>query len=164
MYFRFFKGQWQPLRTCLCHPDIRLNILRRKLCFSDLSIWLKPGVCQSYQVSPVSKVIIEKSRGGRFLWNKYWDLGWIWAGWHCWKKGFGLIMSNFWGWFKLSSGAKKNIFFQKHCNIRNKKLHKIKLKKQFCFLKGQIISKGLFGILGFFQKTNEFVFSTVRQK
>ena len=25
-------------------------------------------------------VIIEKSRGGRFLWNRNWDLGWIWAG------------------------------------------------------------------------------------
>ena len=32
------------------------------------------------------KVIIEKSRGGRFLWNRNWDLGWIWAGWHYWKK------------------------------------------------------------------------------
>ena len=27
-----------------------------------------------------SKDIIEKSRGGRFLWNRNWDLGWIWAG------------------------------------------------------------------------------------
>ena len=27
------------------------------------------------------KVIIEKSRGGRFLWNRNWDLGWIWAEW-----------------------------------------------------------------------------------
>ena len=25
------------------------------------------------------KVIREKSRGGRFIWNKNWDLGWIWA-------------------------------------------------------------------------------------
>ena len=33
-----------------------------------------------------SKVIIEKFRGGRFLWNRNWDLGWIWAGWHYWKK------------------------------------------------------------------------------
>ena len=28
-----------------------------------------------------SKVIIEKSRGGRFLWNRNRDLGWIWAKW-----------------------------------------------------------------------------------
>ena len=27
-----------------------------------------------------TKVIIEKSRGGRFFWNRNWDLGWIWAG------------------------------------------------------------------------------------
>ena len=26
------------------------------------------------------KVIIKKSRGGRFLWNRNGDLGWIWAG------------------------------------------------------------------------------------
>ena len=26
------------------------------------------------------KVIIEKSGGGRFLWNRNRDLGWIWAG------------------------------------------------------------------------------------
>ena len=46
------------------------------------------------------KVIIEKSHGGRFLWNRNWDLGWIWAGWHYWKKQqFGPITSNFWGWF-----------------------------------------------------------------
>ena len=25
------------------------------------------------------KPIIEKSHGGRFLWNRNWDLGWIWA-------------------------------------------------------------------------------------
>ena len=29
----------------------------------------------------VVKVIIEKSRGGRFLWNRNWDLGRIWAEW-----------------------------------------------------------------------------------
>ena len=36
----------------------------------------------------VQKVIIEKSRGGRFLWNRNWDLGWIWADWHYWKKNW----------------------------------------------------------------------------
>ena len=33
-----------------------------------------------------TKVIIEKSCGGRFSWNRNWDLGWIWASWHYWKK------------------------------------------------------------------------------
>ena len=28
-----------------------------------------------------NKVIIDKSRGGRFLWSRNWDLGWIWANW-----------------------------------------------------------------------------------
>ena len=34
------------------------------------------------------KVIREKSRGGRFLWNKNWDLGWIWAGSATFEAGF----------------------------------------------------------------------------
>ena len=45
-----------------------------------------------YSSSPEStsiKVIIEKSRGGRFLWNWNWDLGWIWA-------GFGLDLGWIW--------------------------------------------------------------------
>ena len=46
-----------------------------------------------------SKVIREKSRSGRFLWNRNWDLGWIWASWHYRKKKIGPIMSNFWGRF-----------------------------------------------------------------
>ena len=33
-----------------------------------------------------TKVILEKSRGRRFLWNRNWDLDWIWARWHYWKK------------------------------------------------------------------------------
>ena len=32
--------------------------------------------------------IIEKSRCGRFLWNRNWDLGWIWAGFATFEAGF----------------------------------------------------------------------------
>ena len=32
------------------------------------------------------KVIIEKSRGGRLLWNRNWDCCWSWASWQYWKK------------------------------------------------------------------------------
>ena len=42
------------------------------------------------------KVIIEKARGGRFLWNRNWDLGWILAG-----------SATFEAGFSLSSWAKK---------------------------------------------------------
>ena len=35
-----------------------------------------------------TKVIIEKSSGGRFLWNRNWDLGWIWAGLATFEAGF----------------------------------------------------------------------------
>ena len=38
--------------------------------------------------TPICKVIIEKSRGGRFLWNRNWDLGWIWAGSATFEAGF----------------------------------------------------------------------------
>ena len=34
------------------------------------------------------KFIREKSCGGRFLWNKNWDLGWIWAGSATFEAGF----------------------------------------------------------------------------
>ena len=41
--------------------------------------------CQNLQCKTISlvflvKIIIEKSRSKRFLWNRNWDLGWIWAG------------------------------------------------------------------------------------
>ena len=66
------------------------------------------------------KVIIEKSRSGRFLWNRNWHLGWIWANWQYWKKGSGPIMSNFWGWFFMFSGAKKILtFFLAPENMKN---------------------------------------------
>ena len=34
------------------------------------------------------RVIIEKSRGGRFLWNRNWDLGWIWNSLATFEAGF----------------------------------------------------------------------------
>ena len=55
-----------------------------------------------------SKVIWEKSRGGRFLWYKNWDLGWIWAGGITTEENtFGPIMSNFWGRFFKFKWSKK---------------------------------------------------------
>ena len=46
-------------------------------------------------VAGIIKVIIEKSRNGRFLWHRKWDLGWIWAGWHYWKKNWGQLWATF---------------------------------------------------------------------
>ena len=57
------------------------------------------------------KVIIEKSRGGRFFWNRNWDLGWIWADWEYWKK-------------KDLGRLFKNIV-----SVYTKKFHKMKSKK-----------------------------------
>ena len=36
-----------------------------------------------YYLDLRTKVIINKSR--TFLWNRFWDLGWFWAGWQYWK-------------------------------------------------------------------------------
>ena len=78
------------------------------------------------------KVIIEKYRGGRFLWNRNWDLSWIWAGWHYWKKE---IWANYEQLFRpvfSSFHGQKKI---KNCSVRNKKLHKVKLKENIFYKK-----------------------------
>ena len=47
-----------------------------------LSMQASKQIMNKEYVPGIIKVIIEKSRGsrGRFLWNRNWDLGWIWAG------------------------------------------------------------------------------------
>ena len=48
---------------------------------------MKLFFCQNY--CPIrGKVIREKSRGGRFLWNRNCVLGWIWAGSATFEAGF----------------------------------------------------------------------------
>ena len=67
------------------------------------------------QICP-NKVIIEKSRCGRFLWNRNWDLDWIWANWQYWKKCLVRLWATFEGFFfhvfrgkKMSKNFLKNI-------------------------------------------------------
>ena len=81
----------------------------------------------------VTKVFIEMSLGGIFLWNRNWDLGWIWANWQYWKKVCGPIMSNFWGCFFSYFQGQKNDLKKIHCRVCTKKLHKMKFKKYFVF-------------------------------
>ena len=82
------------------------------------------------------KVIIEKSRGGIFSWNRDWDLGWIWADWQYWKKGSRLdyeqLLKVFFSCFQEQ--RKMLNFHKKRCSVRIKKLHKMKLTR-FFFLK-----------------------------
>ena len=64
--------------------------IARKPSFTFWSWWWWPDA-ETWWESTYSivgdKVIIEKSHsGGRVLWNRNWDLGWIWAAWHYWKK------------------------------------------------------------------------------
>ena len=54
------------------------NVTCRALIGGEMLVTL--GICRRYPQSH-SKVITEKSRGGRFLWNRNLDLGWIWAEW-----------------------------------------------------------------------------------
>ena len=42
--------------------------------------------CQISPTMMITKVITEKSLGGIFLWNKNWNLGWIWGDWQYLKK------------------------------------------------------------------------------
>ena len=55
------------------------------------------------------KVILEKTCGGRFLWNRNWDLGWIWAGWHYWRKNIWADYEQFLGLVFLSFCGQKKI-------------------------------------------------------
>ena len=82
----------------------------------------------------LTKVIIEKCRGEQFLWNRNWYLGWIWAGWHYWKKQhLGWLWATFEAvFFKFLWAIKIN---KKHCSLGTKKLHKMKLKRIFFFQK-----------------------------
>ena len=63
--------------------------IARKPSFTFWSWWWWPDA-ETWWESTYSiigdKVIIEKSHGGKFLWNRNSDLGWSRAGWHYWKK------------------------------------------------------------------------------
>ena len=51
---------------------------------ADIDIWAGFGpVGITKKIGPIkaSKVIIHKSCGEQFLWNRNLDLGWIWDGW-----------------------------------------------------------------------------------
>ena len=51
---------------------------RQEILFGLISAIFKCGL--------KTKVIIYKSRGETFLWNRIWDLGWLyWACWQYWK-------------------------------------------------------------------------------
>ena len=76
-----------------------------------------------------TKVIIEKSRGGRFLRNKNWYLGWIWASWHYWKKD---IRTDYEQFLRPVFSSFRGENFFKNNNIVAfciKKVHRMKLKK-----------------------------------
>ena len=49
--------------------------------FTNCKKWKSPSWKLRTYRKVASKVIIEKSCDGRFLWNRNWDLGWIWAKW-----------------------------------------------------------------------------------
>ena len=68
-----------------------------------------------------TKVILHKSRGEQFLWNRIeLVLGWL----AILKKNIVVIMSNFWGPFFHFLRCKLffSFFFWKYCSIRSKKL------------------------------------------
>ena len=114
------------LKVCVSFSGQRKFARIEKIIFTEKSCPIFPGLfCCLFSnkgLLVVGKVIIEKSRGGRFLWNRNWDLGWIWAGSATMKPVFFMFL-----W------AKK--YFQKHCRRWKHFWHNLKLKKYFFFLK-----------------------------
>ena len=87
-----------------------------------------------FWVSSSYKVIIEKLRGGRFLWK----ISEIWAGFwlvgntekKIWTDHEQLLRVVFLCFY----GQKKYfLFFWKHCSVRTKKLHRIEVRKPYFF-------------------------------
>ena len=66
-----------------------------------------------------SKVIIHKSRGEQFSWNRYWDLGWFWAGMQCWKKNWADFEQFLRAVFSCFHRQRKCFFF-KYCCVCTK--------------------------------------------
>ena len=83
--------------------------------------WDKIHFCLIWSWAP-TKVIIEKSCSGRFLWNTNWDLGWIWAGSATLEAGFFMF-----------SWAKK--IFKKQFRRGKHFWDRMKIKNIFFFLK-----------------------------
>ena len=70
--------QARPIYQNNCRlPNIILNF--NKKTYVIVQQTPNPAAQLPSAVPPLFKVIIEKSHGGRFLWNRNWDLGWIWA-------------------------------------------------------------------------------------
>ena len=104
-----------PANLELLFPEV--NFKKGKIRSSWLLLWaeFQVSAClknlkKSSKILDINeiKVIIEKSRTGKFLWNRYWYLGWIWG--------------------QLSIKKIKKIVV----SALNKKLHKMKLN--FFFL------------------------------
>ena len=76
-YKSLFSGVIKSMESCNCSL---VHVLSQY--FSQKTpCWIHyVSKTNSLQFTCFTKVIIEKSRGGRFLWNRNWDLGWIWAG------------------------------------------------------------------------------------
>ena len=69
---------------------------------------------------------LHKSRGGQFLWNINWYLGWFWAGWQYWKKVWADYEQFLRAVFSCFHWQKKSLnYFYKYCSVCSKKLHKI---------------------------------------
>ena len=77
------------------------------------------------------KVITHKLCGEQFLWNRNWDLGWVWASWQYWKTNWADYEQLLRSVFSCFQGQKKiRFFFLNIAASALKKLHKMKLKKK----------------------------------
>ena len=77
----------------------------------------------------LSKFIIYKSRGEPFLWNRIWDLGWLWAGWQWYRKCLAQDAQVCFRAVFMSKTNKNLYFLYIVFSVRTKKLHNIKMSK-----------------------------------
>ena len=82
----------------------------KKLEISVIFLWLSQDVW-TLKLLFHTKSFIEVAQGA-ILWNRIWDLGWLWAGLLATPKfSFLPIMSNFWGLLFMFSWTKENVKF-----------------------------------------------------
>ena len=100
--------QWQPFFVCQLVQMLTFTFL---FVCCNREIWNWWSFCF---LAHKTKVIRKKSGGGRLLWSRDWDSGWIWADWQYWKKSVWADYEQFWGWFfPIFRGIKNVKFFLK---------------------------------------------------
>ena len=85
-FLPLFFFQWPFLWIEMSFVLLHFLLVCEVACLGLLQIWACIGTFVGISFCYGSKVIIHKSRSGKFLRNRNWDLGWFWARRQYWKK------------------------------------------------------------------------------